>query len=520
MAIEVIYARGFFPRPSARTAKAIFAVAKPIKKECDTSGLRIVVFSDYRVQDVSLLVDFIKGLEPKPDLLIYAGDDVERFQTDSTNFFEVLASLATHGLCAVIGNDPPENEEISGVLKNPSSSRSYIRGQGVYEVHRTPLVIGDYAVIGSEGMEVFYPPNLVAKHLRIAAKAVKGKRIIVVSHLPPLGTLDLGLRLGRGHKGSEVLHEFLLKRKDVSLVVCGHIHFCGAQSKKLGRSLVVNAASHDDNGAPGRVGIIDIQDGKVGTVKWHLLWELASIPGIGESRELRLLEAGIRTPQDLTATSEERVALILKSGIAVATELCARARSLSRREIVVRKSLTLPTEKRAYLDIETDLVGTLVWLIGIHVEEENRSYSFFADTPNDEKRILLEMVEFLEKRPNLNVLYFSGSLFESRLLGKRLAAHGLPQNATAEIRDIYSEIHEAFAFPSQTLGLKDIANCCGFKWRDEGMSGFALAMMYASSGKKIKRTAIRYNEDDLLSLKHLVRHLENLTNSNVISAKA
>lgn len=58
--------------------------------------------------------------------------------------------------------------------------------------------------------------------------------------------------------------------------------------------------------------------------------------------------------------------------------------------MVVMKSLGIPRNKRAYLDIETDLGRTFVWLIGVHVEDENRSHAFFADTPEDEKQILGE----------------------------------------------------------------------------------------------------------------------------------
>src|SRR5262249_10015278 len=497
----------------------------PIKKHCSTSALRLVVFSDYRVQNIFLLADFIKRLERKPDLLLYAGDDVDRFQEDSKNAFESLASLATYGLCAVIGNDlvvPGEGNVYrpENVLENLIAARYFVRGKDVYEVHEQPLVTGDYAVIGNEGMEVFYPERLVLKHLRLAAKAVKGRRIILISHLPPLRTLDLGLRYGRGHKGSGVLRNFILKRKDVFLVVCGHIHFCGAQSKKLGRSLVVNAASHDDFGSPGRIGIIDLEDDKIAKVEWRLLWELVSIPGIGDSREAMLLEAGNCGSCDFAKASEGRVAWILKCGMGKAALFCARARALCKQEMIVVKSLLLSPEKRAYLDIETDLAGTLIWLIGIYVEDENKTYSFFAETPDGEKKILSEMLQFFEERSELNILSFSGTRFEERLFKKRLGAHGLSQVVTERIKDLYFEIHDAVAFPCQGLGLKNIAEFCGFKWRDEGMSGFSLALMYGGSGKSVRPTAIRYNEDDLLSLKHVVDHIEKLCREKALAAKA
>ncbi|MGC2741990.1 MAG: hypothetical protein WA672_02310 [Candidatus Angelobacter sp.] len=41
----------------------------------DPDVLRMVAFSDYRVQDISFLLDFIKKLHSIPNLILYAGDD-------------------------------------------------------------------------------------------------------------------------------------------------------------------------------------------------------------------------------------------------------------------------------------------------------------------------------------------------------------------------------------------------------------------------------------------------------------
>jgi len=41
--------------------------------------LKILAFSDYRVHDFKPLLDYVKKLKEKPDLIVYAGDDVERF---------------------------------------------------------------------------------------------------------------------------------------------------------------------------------------------------------------------------------------------------------------------------------------------------------------------------------------------------------------------------------------------------------------------------------------------------------
>ncbi|MGA2905650.1 MAG: metallophosphoesterase, partial [Candidatus Korobacteraceae bacterium] len=283
---------------SRRELRDLEAVGEPCVKPFDSDLLRIVAFSDYRVQDISLLLDFLKKLEPKPHLILYGGDDVERFRVGKRNLFEELASFSAHGLCGVLGNDPPEDEESDGdeirLIPDTKTLRAYIQGMNVYNVHERPLVLGKYAVIGSEGSPpdkefgdvgvVIYSEQSIGRHLQLAAKSARGKLLIVVSHCPPRGALDLAVRFGRRRIGSVALRKFLAARKNVPLVVCGHAHFCGAQAQKLERSTVVNTASHDDFGAPGRIAIIEVRAGTVCGVQWHNLWELGSVCGIKELR--------------------------------------------------------------------------------------------------------------------------------------------------------------------------------------------------------------------------------------------
>jgi Icc-related predicted phosphoesterase len=41
--------------------------------------LKILAFSDYKVHDMKILIDFISSFKDRPDIIIYAGDDVKRF---------------------------------------------------------------------------------------------------------------------------------------------------------------------------------------------------------------------------------------------------------------------------------------------------------------------------------------------------------------------------------------------------------------------------------------------------------
>ncbi len=97
---------------------------------------------------------------------------------------------------------------------------------------------------------------------------VTPKKLIVLSHTPPYGVLDLALRFGRRHIGSRPLREFLESSANTLLCVSGHVHSQGARSEKFGNTLVVNAASHDGMGDPGRVATIEITKGAVASIKW------------------------------------------------------------------------------------------------------------------------------------------------------------------------------------------------------------------------------------------------------------
>jgi len=105
--------------------------------------LDMVVFSDWRVQKIDTIKTFVAD-GPRPDLILYAGDDVSRFHTADQNYFEELAEKTRYGLCAVAGND------------DPAECRDLIVGRKVHAVHSRPLVLGPFAVVGLEGAPLFH----------------------------------------------------------------------------------------------------------------------------------------------------------------------------------------------------------------------------------------------------------------------------------------------------------------------------------------------------------------------------
>lgn len=234
------------------------------------SPLSVIAFSDWRVQDISALVRFIKALE-KPDLVLYAGDDIKRFRADGKNYLRELAKLSRFGLCAVAGND------------DLADARKLIAGRGVHAVHSCALVLGRFAIVGVEGAPLskdlgpnynlgylLYPERILAEQMkRWSDRAFQGKKLIVVSHTPPYGVLDFAVRFGRRNIGSRPLRNFLEASSFTLLCVCGHVHRCGGQTARLGAALVVNAASHDSLGELGKVAVIQINEDCSTGVEWH-----------------------------------------------------------------------------------------------------------------------------------------------------------------------------------------------------------------------------------------------------------
>jgi Icc-related predicted phosphoesterase len=265
--------------------------------------MRIIAFSDWRVHSIPELINYIKTVDPRPDLILYAGDDTERFESlpesffnkyitnggfiskgigdlyvrtqvskdmfsNKRNYFFKLSKFAKYGLCYVLGNDCSQVYKLIK-LKHPN----------VRDVNDKPLLLPDFAVIGQEGTifanekeeigrgHILYKESSIRKHLNLLARQSKDLPLIVISHCPPYGILDYAIRYGHENIGSKALKEFITKKRPI-LVLCGHVHSQGGNVQRINGTTVINVASHDNKFARGIVAIIDINYGKI-SVKWR-----------------------------------------------------------------------------------------------------------------------------------------------------------------------------------------------------------------------------------------------------------
>ena len=178
----------------------------------------ILAVSDWRSQPIDDLYTILETVEPTPDLLLYAGDDLSRFKnadTDTDHLAE-LARLTKHQHSLYVrGNDD-----------FPRSTGPQFDSEFTTDLHRTPYIYEDLVFIGQEGSTqgpglITYTEDDVQRHLSEHRTACEDRTAILVTHTPPFGILDIGKRFGQQHIGSKAVRSFI---DDIQppATVCGH----------------------------------------------------------------------------------------------------------------------------------------------------------------------------------------------------------------------------------------------------------------------------------------------------------
>jgi Icc-related predicted phosphoesterase/uncharacterized protein YprB with RNaseH-like and TPR domain len=484
--------------------------------------LRLVAFSDYRVQDIELLIEELSKLQPRADLILYAGDDIERFRPPGgKNLFEAIAAQARYGLCAVVGND-----ELPSV-------RKLVSGKSVLNVHLSPAKLGTYAILGVDGAPrrpgleeigyIIHSEPEIAQHLSSQHRVAAPSEIIVVSHAPPEGILDQAVRFSEDGKprsiGSRALKKFVKSRKEAVLVVCGHVHRCGGMHQHIYGTTIVNAANHDDYKAVARFAIIKLEAHEKPIVEWRELRPVSFVPGIGPVSAERLRGIGIRTVEELAAAPAELVCRTVRFGHPPEV-LLARARAVVEKRPIFLRRPELTGEDEVFLDIETDLGQNYIWMIGVCAGKKGKYRSFFAESPKEEKAILLDFLSLTESHPNTRLLTCSGSRFEERVIRNRLTFYGLPTSVCDRMIDLYQTISRSVALPTSSCRVKEIAAFFGYHYKHSDLDGFGVAVLYASTylrsrhplrKRKLRVKLREYNEDDVRCLPFILGAIENLS---------
>jgi len=415
--------------------------------------MRILAFSDWRVQPLGMITDIVRT--EKPDAILYAGDDLDRFVALNQSIFiktpnHILklkfpgfrpASIKQGKLLSlnfkklikqvqlpnndileklelpfyyVNGNDDPVLFAESGYHMRIHDGHFYKDGKDYFISETTTGKItmkekihipsdpfpGNTELNYNEGFEegIFTPinPNFGELNIQRNGESItifgvecefglknkvknepKKYADIFLSHLPPLGILDLSVRFGIDHIGSKELLT-AIKKYQPRLVICGHSHIWGGFTKKIGNTQVINVSSQDRDSSYGNYAIINTSDWsfEIKSIRDNTLRKIRGTKTFRDRVKEMFYDKDFglyykkMLPYD--KTTEEYIENLKEfecMGVSCARRLRERYESLSWRRPNIIKKIRLNPDKFAFVDVETGLSkGSepgILWLIGL-----------------------------------------------------------------------------------------------------------------------------------------------------------
>jgi len=256
---------------------------------------------------------------------------------------------------------------------------------------------------------------------------------IYLSHIPPLGTLDLSIRFGIDHIGSRELLDAVNKYHP-KLVICGHSHIWGGIYTKIGDTFIINVSSQDRDPSFGNYALIDTNNWSIemrtidektmrpirgmGTIRSKLNKKRLNVirnkkiesMSVNIDEILRDLSSwklnSVRSLEELYKTIEKI------ENIGVDTKrIKERIESLKWRKPKIIKNLTINPYKHAFVDVETGLAkgskpGKL-WLIGLLYNEDLLQFLFPKEKEDFFRYLIQNRITSLVSwtRYDRNVLY-------------------------------------------------------------------------------------------------------------------
>jgi Icc-related predicted phosphoesterase len=219
--------------------------------------LKILVVSDFHgnLNSARALTsnNLASNKAERTDALVICGDMSELGSLEKGIAILEEIQRAYDSVFYVTGNhDPPS------LMKYDNRSARPLQSKGISCLHGKVVKFCDIALVGLSG---FFPPfygkwdvegspitregeaELFLDRLLTRAVyelAIDPKRIVLVTHDPPLGVCDLSV-LTKTNAGSQGIRKAVLKWKPAA-ICCGHIHE-GRGIEKLGETLVVNPGS-------------------------------------------------------------------------------------------------------------------------------------------------------------------------------------------------------------------------------------------------------------------------------------
>lgn len=249
---------------------------------------------------------------------------------------------------------------------------------------------------------------------------------------------------------------------------------------------------------------------------------LTTLWQIGHVKEGALIKAGFATIEDIALASPSDLSNVPGIWPDLANRIVDQANAILKGVPIPRSAVRLPQAAvEMFLDMENTnegldaLQGTrdgfVNYLTGVVVRSKSdaRYIGLFAETPEKEEKCWQDFCSLIVEAGSLAVYHWSASAepaYIRKMMDKYETPPAIRERLLDNLVDLQRATSDAFAFPTSSYGLKDIAGHLGFAWRSPHFDGL-LAMVawknYVSSGStdaSIRNELLRYNEDDCRAL--------------------
>jgi uncharacterized protein len=263
--------------------------------------------------------------------------------------------------------------------------------------------------------------------------------------------------------------------------------------------------------------------------------DVSLVGQVGPKTKQKLIDRGFKKIWDVAYARLDELRKIPGINETNAKKLIVSAQAIMKNAPICIDSSALqfpakPTE--IFLDLEgtdqPDAEGEIEpvdYLIGVIVCKEgfDAYHSFVAHRMHDEEKMFREFLSFL-KAQNDYIIYHWHNYEHWHI--KRLAErYHFIEEAEALILPYMIDLHrmatKAFAFPTYTNGLKDVAAFLGFRWRHDDMNALdaiAYYLKYQTEPDTYRnkiQAIIDYNEDDCRATKRIKDWLQERSASGI-----
>ena len=249
--------------------------------------------------------------------------------------------------------------------------------------------------------------------------------------------------------------------------------------------------------------------------------DVSLVGQVGPRMKEKLASRGFRKIWDISSASVEALRAIQGISDATAKKLILNAKAIMKNKPIPIDLSDLhfpPTCVEIFLDMEgtdepdlegaTDAVDYLIGVI-VHAGGRDEYHPFIAHKLEDEGKTFCDFMSFLKKHNDYVIYHWHN--YEHWHMKRLAERHNLVEEADKFILSRMVDLHKvatrAFAFPTYTNGLKDIAAYLHFKWRHvdiNALDAIAYYLKYQTDPDRYRekiRAVIDYNEDDCRATK-------------------